>query len=120
MNVRAKLPRNRVSEAGSLLPAVGARTFRLLVELISFAVRECRDSDGHERGRDDQDNNSATQAVNDPGTRRGCLRVAESAGLGVGKCVQAKDRGSCQKEADRSNSGLASHDHAEMVFADVT
>lgn len=100
---RWRLPCRWATGADSLLPTAGARTFRWLMELIPLAVCEGRDSDRHESRRDDQYDNSTTQAVNDAGTCGGCLCVAEGTALCLSKRVQTGDCRSCQKEASRAN-----------------
>src|SRR6202142_1844473 len=65
--------------------AVRIRRVSRLPELISFAINNENHGHRHERGRDDQYQNSTAQSLNHSSAGRGGLRIAERTILGEGR-----------------------------------
>src|ERR1700757_3298944 len=63
----------------------------IAVELIPLFVRKDGNSNGHEHRRDDQHQDSATQALDNAGTGRGSLGVTQGASLSVTSCGGQQD-----------------------------
>src|SRR5215469_5091114 len=102
---------------GGRLPVLAIARIGGAMELVAFPVSENRDSDRHEHGWNYEHEDSAAQTLNDAGSGRGCLRVAEGATLGVGSGTErdgcgggeAKPKGGANRRFSKSRHHLAAH-----------